>query len=79
MTKFAQPLGIALAVGAHPDDLYDAYSRAKDRQDAAMVATVAAGIVSGYLWYRYIDRRHECRRPASDDSEVKLQLGVQGV
>lgn len=44
-----------------PQDLYDDYESAKSKQDIAAGVSIGTGVVAGYLWWRYLHSRGDCR------------------
>lgn len=64
---------------SHPNDLYDEYESAKNKQNIGMIAAAATGLATGYLWYRYVHTSRNCRAEDEVGVRLDLQLGVQRV
>jgi hypothetical protein len=45
---------------AHPTGLYDDYKSANSTRNIAGVATIATGLVTGYLWMKYRSSKSDC-------------------
>ncbi|MFZ5981688.1 MAG: hypothetical protein ACOYVF_13775, partial [Candidatus Zixiibacteriota bacterium] len=49
-----------IASGTYPQNLYDNYKSANNLKKVSGVVTVAAGAVTGYLWFKYLKGRKKC-------------------
>lgn len=55
---------------AHPQDMYDSYESAVSTRNVAGIITTASGLVTTYLWVKYLSGRSDC-------GEGKQEFGVR--
>jgi hypothetical protein len=59
---------------AHPQDVYDSYKSAVSTRNVAGIITTASGIVTTYLWVKYLSGRSGCKE---GNQEYGVRNGLQ--
>ena len=65
-----------------PDDLYDSYKSANSTKKIVGVATIASGLVTGYLWWKYMKNKKNCYgniRAEKPSGQLMLNPGPNGI
>jgi len=55
---------------AHPTSLYDDYKSANSTRNVVGVITLASGVVTGYLWMKYMSGKKNCTEGSSAGLEI---------
>lgn len=55
---------------AHPSGLYDDYKSANSTRNVVGVVTLASGVVTGYLWLKYMSGKSACAEGSSAGLEI---------
>ena len=62
-----------------PPGLYDEYESAWSRQRAAGMVSAASGLVSGFLWWKFVRQHQNCSKGGEPRTDVSLRVSPDGI
>lgn len=62
-----------------PDVLYDDYESAWSRQKAAGTVSAVSGLVSGFLWRKFVRQHKNCSQGGESRTDVSLRIAPDGI